>query len=125
MATDHTETLRLLLVAAGFSNVVAGDRWPDADEAVVILPAPGGPRRRFLDGGTAEDKQDGVQVIVRGSRNGYAAAHTRARAIYNALRFAAPDGYDYIVPQGGAGYIGRDGDERPQFSINFIARLVE
>lgn len=125
MATDHTEEFRSVLAAAGYNNVVAGDRWPSADEAMLVLPAPGGPRQRYLDGGSVEDKQDGVQVLVRGPANEFGDTKRRAYAAYDALRFSETSNYTYWMPLGGPGFIGRDEDERPQFSINFIARIDE
>lgn len=125
MASDHTETIRALLADGGVDNVVAGDSWPSADAAVLVLPAPGLEPRPYLDGGNTSDRQDGVQVLVRGSSIAYGAAYGVARSCYDLIHCARPTGYTSITARNAPQYIGRDDENRPRFSIQFIARIDE
>ena len=129
MATDHTETVRAYLAANGIANVVAGQRFPNGeDRAVICILAPGLPPIRLLNGGASEIKRDGIQIIVRGDPANHGEAKTRARQIYDLMRFAADSfgaPYFNVEPLGGVAHMDADEDERPRFSLNFYLHLKE
>jgi hypothetical protein len=129
MSTDHLDTFRTVLTGAGITNVSAGNVYtgpfPEGsdDIAVSIIEAPGfEPSFKYAG---ESDFQDGVQVIVRGERDGHAEVKTRARAVKDALHGATPTGYTYLKAQGGMTRLAPDSEDRPRISTNFIARITE
>lgn len=67
-----------------------------------------------------------VQVLVRGSKaaGGYSEAYQKAQAVYDALvGITTPNGIwarlVSCVPRGFINWLGRDDQDRPQFSLNF------
>ena len=125
MPSSRTATVRTLLVNAGYTNVVAGDRWPSTDAAMLVLDAPGAAPQQYLDGGAKTRWRDGVQILVRGAANDFEGTQTRALGARDAVHVAQPTGYESIEAVGSVSFIGRDGDDRPLFSINFIATIEE
>lgn len=68
-----------------------------------------------------------VQVVIRATANGYAAAYSKAQEVKDALLGIDPvvsgtDRVDGITMLADIAFLGNDASSRPQFSINF--RLI-
>jgi len=98
---------------------------PGVPESAVFVLAGGGPAPvPYLDAAEHGDTYFfDVQVRIRGSREAFATTRTLARGIRNALHRASISGYlSVLVRESEPTYLGFDGSERPEFSVN--AQLV-
>ena len=98
---------------------------PDSPDKVISINDTGGldPNPKWLlDYPT-------LQVLVRGSTNGYLDTFAEAKAVKDLLlgitsTDISGDRWVSITQNGDLGYIGRDSDMRPLFSVNF-ALIIE
>lgn len=126
MATDHPKAIKDYLSNNGFSNVIAGDYdKSNTDKAISVNNAPGLAPVNRLDSAGKDLNRVGIQVKVRGERDGRKETRDRAGDVMDQLQEAVPSGYDGIIKRGGITPLGTDDNSRPEVSINFIAFITE
>lgn len=124
MATrDFTSDVYDYLDSQGYSNLVQGPlSFFEPDKAIAILPVSGLGQVSYLSGGSnTAYNQPGVQIRVRGTREKYSEAKTRAKNIEGDLNDSNPSGLVKVRKRGSFTYDGRDEEDRPIFNIEFIA----
>ena len=122
--------IRDLLVAASVGVFASQSDW-----GIFIGPEPTSPDtsitiREFAAGAPMPKwliDFPSAQVMIRGAPGGYQAAKLKARDVLNNLHSIPSqdlngDRWDGIIAQSGPGYLGKDDNNRPKFSINF--RLI-
>lgn len=109
-----------LLSAANTGWRVGVGMLPDTPDTAIIVNMTGGvdPFPHLLL------NQPSVQVMIRGTKNGYQAAYAKARAVVAKLLGMATtvlqgDTYRSCIQIGDIGTLGFDENKRPLFSANF------
>lgn len=104
-----------LLVGRDFFPSTSHDRQ-------IAIVASGGLGEQDYDGVTCHYR---IQLLVRSAVNGSSELETKATAAATALNHykGALNGtqYDHILLQGKPTWIGRDENQRPMYSVNFVA----
>jgi hypothetical protein len=122
------------LVSTGRITALGTDcfiNWmPETPDAVVVLTETGGSAPEYSLGGSQPPvlRSYGLQVRVRGAITGAQAARTLIENIWSDLglvssRTINSTVYHVIVPVSSPMYLGRDTNERPEFTANFIAEV--
>lgn len=127
MATDHADTVKDLLDAAGVSNVLRGlmRDGPNIADDSVFVETTGGFAPDSYFGGESVDSPT-VQIMIRGTKGRRDEAHTTARACFDAIDHVEPSGYMSCVPQQGTPIsIKTDGEGRPLFTVNAVLQIDE
>lgn len=124
---DPGQCVKDLLVAANVGVFGASSGWsinvgrlPSVPDTVIVCTATGGrnPLPHLLV------NYPSVQVMVRGDKNGYAAAYDKLEAIVKTLlgiytTVVQGDTYSACTQIGDVTYLGQDDGTRPLFSANF------
>ena len=101
------------------------DNMPDSPDTIVAVTPTGGAQPEL----TATVRYPTFQVRVRGlaSSAGYTAMQAKMEEIYQALKIANENvnsvNYAYIIPEGEVLSLGRDKNNRPEISRNFITAI--
>lgn len=126
MSTDHADTVKSLLDAAGIPDVYRGlmrdgDQIP---EAAVFVESSGGAGPSSYFGGAIDTPT--VQVFIRGPKRKRDVANATARAVFDAINHVEPAGYIDCKPlQSSPISVGPDKNERFIFSVNAILQIDE
>lgn len=126
---DPALIVKDLLEVADVGQFAATSGWclclgdpPDAPDSVVLVNQTGGlnPYPHLLI------NQPSVQVLVRGTRNGYSVAREKidevTRVLLGIYTYVDPvsgDTYRSCIQLGDVSYLGRDDNTRTMFSANF------
>lgn len=124
---DPAQCVKDRLVAQGVGTFGASTGWsiaigrlPDKPDTVILVNATGGqnPFPHLLLNFPS------VQVFVRGTKNGYQEARTKAYDVVKALlgmtdELLQGDMYRSCTQIGDIAYLGQDENTRPMFSANF------
>lgn len=124
---DPAQSIRDRLVAQGIGVFGSTTGWsinigqfPDSPDTVVLINQTGGrnPFPHLLY------NEPSVQVMVRGSKNGYTSARTKIGDVVRALlglssQTLQGDMYRSCNQLGDISYLGQDESNRPMFTANF------
>lgn len=129
MTTTFQEDVGTLLKNAGVcSTSPSTSQWrlfyrdlePTPDRVVAVMPSGG-----QQGDGSVQIDYPSVQVLVRGSITESSGLETTVQAVNATLHlFDGPvngRGYVNITRQGDVHFLGRDGNQRPTYSLNFLA----
>ncbi|EPX62545.1 hypothetical protein D187_008733 [Cystobacter fuscus DSM 2262] len=108
-------------LADGLPTLYAGPYPPGAPDAFIACRFSGGEKpEKYLAGARTALHRCTVTVLVRAARgpDGYSEGSARARAAWEALYDAHPEGYVSVdVEDGGPTYLGEDEEGRPRWSL--------
>mgnify|MGYP006935473237 CR=1 FL=1 len=126
MTTTLVEDIGTLLKNAGVASTSGGyrlmyrDLAPVPSQAICVIPSGG-----QMGQGKVEIDYPGFQVLVRGSSVASSGLEAQVQAVNATLHLY--DGtvnsrvYVNITRTGDVQYLGRDGNQRPLYSVNFLA----
>lgn len=123
-ATDHLQTVRDLLVAAGFDgeHVYAGEEGKVAPDRAIFLSEAGGTSMPYM-GVDYSDSEDVVQVTIK------APTQQQARedmlVCKEALGARSPPGYVKVHRRAGPRTVGVDDDNRHVKSMDVTCEIIE
>ncbi len=128
------EDVGLYLVSKSRVTALGTDyfiNWlPESPDIAVVLTETSAPAPEYTLGGENNPAvlQYGLQVRVRGTITGAQAARTLIENVWRDLdivdRTLSSTRYYRIAPTGGPMYLGRDANERPEFTANFIGEVA-
>lgn len=129
MTTTFLEDVGTLLKNAGACSTAASatgyrlfyrDQEPTQDRSVSVMPS-GGQQGE----GSVQLDYPAVQVLIRGSITESSGLETEVQLVNSTLHlFDGPvngRGYVNITRMGDIHFLGRDGNQRPIYSLNFLA----
>jgi Bacteriophage minor capsid protein len=110
------------------SSIFIGDELPVSSavpETAVFVRVTGGPPSNDTFRRLHGVRWPTVQVLVRAPAHDYQAGQTKANSIFTTAHGAAISGYSECkAMSSGPIYIGKDSQDRPKFSINFMLGYV-
>jgi hypothetical protein len=111
--TSLSTDIKAILTAGGMTNIYRGDKPADTDNIIAIFQSGGYPRS--MSGTKVEEPT--FQIIVRNT--GYDAGITVCDAVKNLLHAASTTRILMIQQQGDTLDLGKDQNNRHEFSLNF------